>query len=1025
MNSIGSIWRKWDLHIHTPASFQWKGRKLDEQGPSERDATCKAILDKMNSLDIDAFCVMDYWIFDGYLAIKEYLSAHATATSKTIFPGIELRLEAPTNHRLNTHVIFDDAIPAERLAQFLSRLSMGSVNGNPPSRQNFIDLARNYDDGKLRTHGCKAEDRSDEGKMHLLGMQTAVVNRVSLESALEMIGEGRYLIVQPYDTNDGLEDLDWQRHPYTDSYLMKLSDIFETRHPIAVDLFLGHGHPNKPHVGPEFIHNLGGSPKPVVSGSDAHSIADYGNYPSNRATWLKAQPTFAGIRHVCQEPALRCFIGSEPPEKTHYERNPTKYMRRLQIDKIPESQLSDAWFHGTDIPLNPGLVAIIGNKGTGKSALADILALLGNSHRSQFEFLTARRFRKGDDLSKEFKATLTWADGKPQQRSLDQDPDLDQPERVRYLPQQFIESLCTEIEAGGGNFEQELKNVIFSRVPEDKQLQKSNLDELIEYRVAPYRKATTQLRDRLHTLNSDIARTEREVSEDTIKSYRAALSLKQAELEAHEKSIPTEVPRPSEDAQTADEVKTAHELAKAQLDLQTLSSALTPLKSERTALVANLALINRLSGHLDNLQNSYDTFIEQTASEFAQAGFSVREIASLTIDRIPISAAITSSTERLSQIAQSINGSAERFGLEGLAAEVMKKIAQLQNDLGTRQRDYQSYLARLGEWQSRKAEIEGNAEKPDTIQFLKVRIRASEDTLPTALNALREQRKQTVREIHAEMLRVLAVYRELYSSIQAVAGNTALFTKEQLQLEFKAFLSTPRFREDFLDFIHRHKVGNFYGEVESEKLVDNLLSRRNFNSTEDVLAFLDDVMNSLTTIDRDGDKESIAIQSQLRSSKRIDDLYDFLFGLRYLEPRYTLQLGGKDVAQLSAGEKGALLLVFYLLLDPEEIPIVIDQPEQNLDNESVVRLLVDCIRFARSRRQVFIVTHNPNLAVVCDADQIISCQIDKAHGNNVTYDCGALEDSPINRASVNVLEGTYPAFDNRRRKYFHPATAAH
>lgn len=140
----------------------------------------------------------------------------------------------------------------------------------------------------------------------------------------------------------------------------------------------------------------------------------------------------------------------------------------------------------------------------------------------------------------------------------------------------------------------------------------------------------------------------------------------------------------------------------------------------------------------------------------------------------------------------------------------------------------------------------------------------------------------------------------------------------------------------------------------------------------------------------------------------------------YLDVRYALKLGGKDIAQLSSGEKGALPLVFYLLLDPEEIPIIIDQPEQNLDNESVVKLLVDCIRQARSRRQVVIVTHNPNLAVVCDADQVISCKIDKANGSKVTYECGAIEDQPINEAAVNVLEGTYPAFDNRRKKYHKP-----
>jgi hypothetical protein len=136
MNSVGSIWRKWDLHIHTPASFHWTGKRLDQQTPIERDATCKAIVEKMTSLDIDAFCIMDYWTFEGYLAVQDYIRRHPEAATKRIFPGIELRLEAPTNHRLNTHVLFDDAILPETLAHFLARLCMGGSSGKPPSRQN-------------------------------------------------------------------------------------------------------------------------------------------------------------------------------------------------------------------------------------------------------------------------------------------------------------------------------------------------------------------------------------------------------------------------------------------------------------------------------------------------------------------------------------------------------------------------------------------------------------------------------------------------------------------------------------------------------------------------------------------------------------------------------------------------------------------------------------------------------------------------------------------------------------------------
>jgi ABC-type lipoprotein export system ATPase subunit len=120
---------------------------------------------------------------------------------------------------------------------------------------------------------------------------------------------------------------------------------------------------------------------------------------------------------------------------------------------------------------------------------------------------------------------------------------------------------------------------------------------------------------------------------------------------------------------------------------------------------------------------------------------------------------------------------------------------------------------------------------------------------------------------------------------------------------------------------------------------------------------------------------------------------------------------------LSPGERGTLLLVFYLLIDKSDVPLIIDQPEGNLDNHTVAKVLVDCLKVARNRRQVFIITHNPNLAVVCDADQIIHADMDKVNGNKVTYTSGSLENPAMNTYITDVLEGTRWAFNVRGKKY--------
>ena len=83
----------------------------------------------------------------------------------------------------------------------------------------------------------------------------------------------------------------------------------------------------------------------------------------------------------------------------------------------------------------------------------------------------------------------------------------------------------------------------------------------------------------------------------------------------------------------------------------------------------------------------------------------------------------------------------------------------------------------------------------------------------------------------------------------------------------------------------------------------------------------------------------------------------------------------------------------------------------------MVSLLVPVLTEAKRKRQIIMVTHNPNLAVVCDAEQVIYSSFDRKNGFKITYLSGSIESPALNTHVVNVLEGTKPAFDNRRIKY--------
>ena len=158
------------------------------------------------------------------------------------------------------------------------------------------------------------------------------------------------------------------------------------------------------------------------------------------------------------------------------------------------------------------------------------------------------------------------------------------------------------------------------------------------------------------------------------------------------------------------------------------------------------------------------------------------------------------------------------------------------------------------------------------------------------------------------------------------------------------------------------------------------------------------------------------LEDQVAKVSSALELLNYVFGLDYLSPRYSLTYEGQEISQLSPGERGLLLLVFYLLVDKDDIPIVIDQPEENLDNQTIFKVLVKCIKRAKQQRQVIMVTHNPNLAVVCDAEQIIYASCDKV-ATRFSYESGAIENPVIRSRVVEILEGTEPAFRNRQDKY--------
>jgi len=260
-----------------------------------------------------------------------------------------------------------------------------------------------------------------------------------------------------------------------------------------------------------------------------------------------------------------------------------------------------------------------------------------------------------------------------------------------------------------------------------------------------------------------------------------------------------------------------------------------------------------------------------------------------------------------------------------------------------------------------------------------------------------------------------------YCSLPSVSARWSgpdAYVQDAFELEFRVRLDSGALADRFFEVISQGSTGTFYGAEEGRRHLNDIVSAHGFESFGETEATLEALADALQFDRRESDAgKKVSIDKQLKKGKSRKDLYDLLFCLEYLHPKYELRLGGRRLSELSPGERGLLLLVFYLLVDRKQNPLLLDQPEENLDNQSIKKILVPCIREAKLRRQIVMVTHNPNLAVVCDAEQVVVASIDKADGNRIEYAAGSIEHVQTNQQLLDILEGTKPAFENRRRKY--------
>lgn len=980
--------------------------------------------------DFKVIGINDYIFIDGYERVrKAKLEQGRLKNIDLVLPVIELRLDKFAGvvkkdkddtysqsgwNRINLHVVFDALDPEVIRQQFLGSLAPSyqlipdSINWNGKwkgviTRDSLAEL------GQMIIDSAPIEKKADYAPPLQEGFNNLCV---SLEKVVEALDRhylaGKYLIA--------VGKTEWDNLKWDDQSIAEKRNIINQ----ADLVFTAAANPAAYDAARKKLSDSNVKAT-LLDCSDAHALSSSADKDriGNCFTWIKANPTFDGLVQAITEFEDRVFIGDTPPKRLLVETNRTKYASRIRVSRKPGTTLTDPWFN-VNLPLSHDLVAIIGNKGSGKSAMADIAALAGDTRNfKSFSFLNDRRFRNPrNKLAQHFVGALGWHDGTESERQLDQDPTETSVERVKYLPQSYLETLCNELGDGGSaTFDAELRKIIYTHVPEEARLGYNSMDDLLDFKVAEIDSAREQLLKKISKANAEILQTERRLTPEFKQSLQEQLDAKAAELAALEGSKPVQVEDPAASDVAMEESKVATEKIQAlEEELKILREEEKQLRDKKAAESKRLAVLARIVQAVANHKKAHDQFLSGLVPMLAEvsADLYVSELVELKIDTKKVDALSKEVKDLLTAIDTALTSQGPA-GLNKRREAAEAAVADIKSKLGEKQRLFIIFKEQIAKWERAKEELVGSKDKAHSIEWFKAEIE-SLGVLPAKLVELRAIRVELARKVHEQIVKTVDEYRRLYEPVQEFVKSAAQMDMH-LPLDFDVRIEESNFQEHFLPRINRQARGTFSGVDESNQVMRGQIKEANFGDADSTLKFLDTIDDMLHFDRREsGGGREIRIADQLRRGGDPLDIFDYLYGMSYLAPRYSLTFDQQEISQLSPGERGLLLLVFYLLVDKDDIPIIIDQPEENLDNQTIFKVLVKCIKAAKQRRQVIMVTHNPNLAVVCDAEQIICATRDKAT-NTFNYISGAIESPAIKSRVVEILEGTEPAFKNRKRKY--------
>ncbi|HEX6981290.1 MAG TPA: hypothetical protein VF181_00880 [Balneolaceae bacterium] len=910
----GSEWRKWDLHIHTPVSI-----KQNYGGPDKWDK----FIDALEHLpkEIKVIGINDYYFIDGYEKVMEYKREGRLDNIDKIFPVLEFRIDTFGSgnenklQKINLHIIFD--IDESKIEDEVRKIKKEFIEQIPIT--------------KLEKHKTKCLSKENliiEGgnDLHKGFSDLIPPTEKVFELVNNTIWKDKVFLLLGYKEWSNLEKNN-QLKPLKEDLYEKVSAFFTSNSQTL-------------EKSKKWLDEYGD--KALLHSCDIHGfdILDTaeknkdGEYLDSKAyhchTWIKADPTFEGLKQIAYEPTERVVIQeTKPDEKKLYD----------VIDKV-QFEDTDS-FMPTEIQINNNLTTIIGGKSTGKSILirniAKSIDKVEFNNRNKAVNITENKPLRG------FK--VFWNDGQISELNNQNNPD----KRVIYIPQSYLNRIVESDET----------NTAVDEIIKDVLLQDED-----------YSNWNDKLGEDLKQNNQSI---------------RSGVS-KLFELFEQFKNLTKEI------KEVGDGEGIAKQISKLKKEVKELQEK-SDIEEEELARFDELSeRIRKSRLYIEQLESDIKV-IEQIKEEAVEINTSSHELIQLSKTRLEINQLVEKKEKEYSK---------------DWKESVGKKISSLKEKLSTERKKLETDKSDIDSLSAKVKDRKALAQKTNELDEERKR-----EDLIKKLNKEREEIAENIKSITGKLAEFVSHF---YSIMIKAKDHVDLESfDEELQFDILTVFSKSAFQSRFVEqfFDGRKLRGEEW----------DFLTQFEFKSKEEYRGFVKKIINQTIS-------GKLPIRGNIEKQEVLDS-----FLRNWFSHDYQVVYQGDELEDMSPGKKSFVLLRLLIDLDHSKCPILIDQPEDDLDNRSIYTQVVNFLREKKKERQIIIVTHNPNLVLGADAELII---VANQEGNDTQnrkyhfeYVSGSIEftkkqnddiDEVLYKRGVQehiceILEGGEEAFNKRKNKY--------